>query len=405
MRQIKKFLTYRFIITDKNFKLFFFGLFGTTLLSYIANVFVFLPETLMGFNWSGIAWMTAFVVSVRVLSKAGQSVFPLYIWLPWLGYMFFYILYDFSTAGLQLSVQYILPILMGYTAATFTYNLTKLLWVFQGLIKTTLILYLILIFYQSTIGFAPNMAGNPMFLIILGSICLGLYFFTKKNKFIIIFGLLFLIPFLSVTRMGLLVFGLTFILHFANRKIQSKIGGALLGAILMLGVANSKGFQEKTFYSGSGELSDLNVNYYENDKFNSSGRSSWKKALEPGLAEAPIFGNGPRADAPVLGEVMGKEIGEAHNDYMSIRYNYGFLGLGLLLFGFFASFFTMYKMSLNNKDKIFQLLVLSNLTLFIGFMLFMYSDNILKYTVWFPNYFFVLMGICFSIYKKGFEYD
>jgi len=45
------------------------------------------------------------------------------------------------------------------------------------------------------------------------------------------------------------------------------------------------------------------------------------------------------------------------------------------------------------------------MTLFIGFLLFMYSDNILKYTIWFPNYFFGLMGICFSIYKKGFEID
>jgi hypothetical protein len=405
MRQIKKFLMYRFKVTDYNFKLLFFGLFGTTLLSYINYVFVFLPTSFIGFNWSGIAWISAFFITLIVLSKANKSVFPLYIWMPWLGYMFFYILYDFSFSGLQLSLQYILPILMGFTAATFKYNLTKLLWILQGLLKATLFVYLIFIYYQIFVGYTPNMASTPMFFLILGSISLGLYFFTKKKNFIIVFGLLFLMPFLNVTRMAILVFGLTLIFHFANKKIQTKIGGAFLGLILLIAVASSKSFQEKTFYGGSGKLTDLNVDIYKNKQFNNNGRSTWKNALEPGLKESPVFGNGPRADGPVLGAVIGQESYETHNDYLSIAYNYGYVGVGLLLFGFLMSFLKLYYMSKSYKDKVFQLLILTNLTLFIGFMIFMYSDNILKYTIWFPNYFFVLMGICFSIYKKGFDYS
>lgn len=405
MVQLQNFLRYRFLISDRNFKIFYFGLFGTTLLAYINAVFVFLPETVLGFNWSGIAWITALLVSIILLPKAKSSSFPVIFWLPWIAYLVFYILVDYTFIGLQLSLQYLLPLLMGYLAASFRYSITSLLWVLQGLSKTTAIVLVLALFYKFVFGYSFHMAATPMFLLVLASISLGFYFFTQKNKYLIVFGLLFLMPFLNVTRMALFVFGISFIAHFANKRLISKIRGAFLGGLLLLAVVSSKGFQEKSFYEGSGDLSDLNANYYESDKFNSSGRKSWKDALAPGLASAPLFGNGPRADAPILGAVMGKEIGEAHNDYMSIRFNYGYVGLGLLLFGFFASFLKIYQMSRTQKNKVFQLLVLTNLTLFIGFSLFMYSDNILKYTIWFPNYFFVLMGICFSLYNKGLEYS
>ena len=33
----------------------------------------------------------------------------------------------------------------------------------------------------------------------------------------------------------------------------------------------------------------------------------------------------------------------------------------------------------------------------------MYSDNILKYTIYFPDFFFAMIGIFFSIQKEGME--
>jgi hypothetical protein len=41
----------------------------------------------------------------------------------------------------------------------------------------------------------------------------------------------------------------------------------------------------------------------------------------------------------------------------------------------------------------------STLSLFICFSMFMYTDNILKYTIFFPNYFFALIGITYSLRK------
>ena len=167
-----------------------------------------------------------------------------------------------------------------------------------------------------------------------------------------------------------------------------------MGLIVVLLVFNSSGFQKKTFYTGTGTLKELTLNYYDNENINSSGRLSWKLALQPGLEASPIWGNGPRADNEELRLITGITAGEAHNDYMSVRYNYGYVGLGLLLAGFLFNFISLYRISLIAGENI----------LFISFLMFMYSDNILKYTIYFPNYFFAMIGIIYSI-KKDEDYS
>jgi hypothetical protein len=307
--------------------------------------------------------------------------------------------------GLQLTLQYSLPIFVGIVASQFEYTWQKLRWLFQVFFKLMFAVYSLFVIYKILIGFAPNMAATPMLLLIGATLSIGIFFMTKKRVFIVLYFFLFLMPFFSVTRMALVAFAAVFIFHFANNKLGSKIVAGVGGMLLLLIVVNSSGFQKKTFYEGKGNVSEINLDYYDDESINSSGRKSWKIALEPGLEKEPLWGNGPRADASVLGEVIGKEVGEAHNDYMSVRYNYGYIGLTLLLSAFGFNFFKLYRMRGNLKEPVFQLLISTSLTLFIPFLLFMYSDNILKYTIWFPNYFFALIGIVFSIHKKGFVHE
>ena len=66
---------------------------------------------------------------------------------------------------------------------------------------------------------------------------------------------------------------------------------------------------------------------------------SWKKALEPGLKAKPVWGNGPRADNAYLTRITKTRGGEAHNDYLSVRFNYGYVGLALLLLVLQAHFY------------------------------------------------------------------
>lgn len=325
--------------------------------------------------------------------------FPVLIWLPWMLYLSGYIVVQYSFLGLQLTLQYLLPILIGIVASGFTYTPEKLNWLFKKFIQLCSVIFLMFGYGQLFRGgYTPASAATPMLFSVAFSLLLALFFITKHKQYLIFAFVFFLAPVIDVTRMGILAMLSIFIFHFANRNLLNKVIYAIIGFFLVLLIFNTKGFQEKTFEGKKGKLSDLSFDYYKNESINSSGRKTWQIALEPGLAEKPIWGNGPRADNELLKEITGLKGGEAHNDYMSVRFNYGYVGLGLLFMGFFLSFISIYRRLNFDGNNIYLFLISSCfLTLYFSFFLFMYSDNILKYTIYFPNYFFLIMGIIFSL--------
>jgi hypothetical protein len=339
------------------------------------------------------------MVTLITLFKTRNIGFPFLFWLPWVMFMVIYIIIDLSFLGLQLTLQYTLPILIGMAASGFTYTDEDFEWIFKWFIRLIAIVYcLFVIANLFGNGYPPGMAVMPMLFSVAISLLMGLFFITYKKKYLIFTALLFIAPVIELTKMGIVATSVLFIMHFANNNLKSKVLYGFAGILILLMVFKSSAFQEAFFYEGKGSLRDLTINYYNNPKVNSSGRASWKIALDPGLEAAPVWGNGPRADNSVLAMVTGLKAGEAHNDYLSIRYNYGYFGLSLLLFGFAGTFLSLYRISKRyiTYDNIW-LISTSALTLFITFLLFMHTDNILKYTIYFPNYFFALTGIVYSL--------
>lgn len=378
----------------------------TTLFPFLPYLFTEFPSQLLGFNLTGWAWIMMLMVTLFNLFLTKSISFPVLFWLPWAMYITGYLFVDYSFLGLQLTLQYTLPIIIGVVASGFTYSGEELDWLFKWFIRLC-ILVLVMFFYGSLFrgGYTPAAAATPMLLSVALSLFCSLYFTTGKIIFLVYAGIIFLTPVIDVTRMGIAAMAAVFVLHFANNDIVRKFGYGLLGLTVILLVFNSRGFQEKTFYTGSGTLKDLTFNYYDNPNINSSGRLSWKLALQPGLDAAPVWGNGPRSDNKELIMVTGSPAGEAHNDYMSVRFNYGYVGLVLLLGGFLFNFVSLYRISIMAGENLYLwLLTVSTMTLFISFLMFMYSDNILKYTIYFPNYFFAMIGIIYSI-KKNEDYS
>ena len=346
--------------------------------------------------------MIMLLVTFLNLTRTRKIDFPVWFWLPWLMYLTVYLIIDFSFLGLQLTLQYSLPVLIGIVASGFAYSENDLQWIFKWFIRLCIAVMAMFVFgYLFRSGYTPASAAVPMIFSVAFSIFVALYFISREKRYLLYAGILFLAPVIDVTRMGILALAAIFIFHFANLSLKGKILFGGIGIIVFMMVFNSKSFQEKTFYSGQGSLSDLTINYYENTEIRSSGRISWKKALEPGLKAEPVWGNGPRADNAYLTKISRKRGGEAHNDYLSVRFNYGYVGLALLLFGFASSFISLFKLSKKHRESHYIWLIsTSTLTLYISFLMFMFTDNILKYTIYFPNYFFAMIGIVYSLKRN-----
>ncbi|ASQ89951.1 hypothetical protein CHL67_02565 [Prosthecochloris sp. GSB1] len=391
---------------DGNFYWFYRAVFYTVLPPYISDVVPFIPEGFGGFNMTGLSWMGMLLLCCLffLLEVGRKKTFPVGFWAPWLLYIVLYLVVDFSLPGLQLTLQYLLPFGIGIIASGFTYDREKLHWLFRQLLIVSMIV--VSLFYYGHLfrgGWTPYTSSGPMLLSILAALSVGIFFMTWKIRFLLLYLVCFSVPILDVTRMGLAVFVVILVLHFANRKLLSKIAIGFAGAAMALAVFYSDAFQEKTFYGGQGSLSDLSINYYDEDSaMNTSGRTTFYKYYEPGLKASPIWGNGPRADMYLLKAVWGGEgISEAHNDYLSIQYNYGIVGVVFFAAGIALTFFSLYFKSRKEREPYRFLVVTSAMILIIGLLMFMYSDNILKYTIFFPNIFFALLGAAFAGFDKN----
>lgn len=383
---------------------FYFWMFFLPILPYVAFVVPFVPETIGSFNLSGWLWVVMFLVALYYLTQQERFLFPVYLWLPWVIFLLGYLLFDFSVPGLQLTAQYLLPLLVGIVASGFSYSKENLHWLYKSLLFPTFIIVCVVAYgHLLKGGWTPMTAYTPMFLSVVAAISIGVFFLSGKSIFLLFFILLFFVPFLDVTRMGMLVFLIILIFHFANKKFFLKIAFLFFGLIAIIIVFNSKGFQEKTFYSGRGDFSDISLNYYDesNEVMNTSGRSNFFQFYEKGLKDAPLFGNGPRADMYALKSVWGGAgVSEAHNDYLAVRYNYGYVGMFLLLFGFISSFMSVY-VKYRNENNGYKVLVQSTfMILTLTFLAYMYSDNILKSTVFFADFYFALLGIAFADFNE-----
>jgi len=153
--------------------------------------------------------------------------------------------------------------------------------------------------------------------------------------------------------------------------------------------------QRLMFFSGSGTLKDIS---FENEDFQTSGRDFLYTVLDKNIAENPILGNGPRSDLFAF-RSAGLYLAEAHSDYRAVIHNYGFVGLGLLLLSIAFQFFHFYRQKI--KQTLIKLYYYAALTSFIPFLTFMYSDNILKYTIYFGTIHFSLMGLVYNQNKNS----
>ncbi|NTV97591.1 MAG: hypothetical protein HGA70_00290 [Chlorobiaceae bacterium] len=390
-------------MSDRLFFSFYRWVFFLPLLPYLSFVAPVIPERIGPFNISGWSWVLMFAVTLYYLVQQRNNRFPVSFWIPWIVYVLLYLVADFSFPGLQLTIQYVLPFMVGIVASGFTYSKEKMHWLFKGLFFTSGVIAAVFAyghFFRG--GWTPMTAYTPMLLSVTAAVTIGIFYLTKKLQFLLLYFLLFLIPFIDVTRMGIAVFLVIFIFHFANRKILSKVAFSVIGAAAVLFVFNSKSFQEKMFFEGRGSLSDLSLNYYDetNKTMNTSGRAGFLQYYEKGLRNAPLLGNGPRSDMYALKSVWGGAgVSEAHNDYVAVRYNYGYIGLALLLFGFLLTFVITGLRFFKEKNPYKVLIQSSLMILTLTFLLYMYSDNILKSTTFFTDLYFVLIGITFAEFK------
>ncbi len=352
------------------------------------------------FALRGYLWLFFLFISILYILLNNKNSFPFFFWLPWLLYISVYVAIDYSFEGLQVTLQYIAPVAAGMAASGMRYNEKTIVRIGNDFKWFAFFIFVYSMLYPLITRGIIIWSGASRTLVmtscILGSLFLSYFFYTKQKKYLFFYALMPLISILGGARMGILSNLIIFPLHFSKINFYKRILWILIALILGIVIFYSKPIQRLMFFSGSGTLSDLR---FDNENFQTSGRDFLYAVLDKNIAENPILGNGPRSDLFAL-RAAGLYIAEAHNDYRAVTHNYGYVGLGLLLLSIAFQFFHFYRQKI--KQTLIKLYYYAALTSFIPFLTFMYSDNILKYTIYFGTIHFSIMGMVYS-YTKNYK--
>jgi hypothetical protein len=374
---------------------FYRFLFFAVLIPYL-GILPLVPENILGFNWTGWAWLFMLLVCMIFLLSKGKITLPRLIWIPFIGYTFIWMLIDKSLIGIRFFVQPIVPLLVGLVASGLSYNNQTLIKLFRYLIIFLFILILIIpLFLFIGIGHLEfaSAAAIVMTLIVFDIIFLSIYFTTNRYRYLFLYSILLFIPIYIITRTAILLTILILPLHFLNNNIIKKIITVIVGATLTLIIFYSRPVQDKMFISGHGTLRDLS---WDNSNFNTNARLNYRLIIEQGLIKRPVFGNGPRADLEVY-EYNNIDPTILHNDYLLLRYCYGWVGLVSYLIPFAILFINLYRKKKDVNSLFYRIIWGTSLTLFIPYFGFMETDNIYLYGPWYGYFFFAFIGIVYSL--------
>lgn len=372
---------------------FYKWLFGTSMLPHIA-VLLHLP--FIGLAWTGFAWVIMLLVALFYLSKGSKVTMPYGMWLPWVSIVLLYWIGDFSYYGLQASCQYLSYLFVGFAASTLYYSETIMLKLFRWFIYFAI--YLIfgkILSFIISVSFVAGMAALVMSYCVLSAVFISIALIYHQKKFFLFYGCAIMITALLVTRMGILMILVMGAFHFAFKKVSYKMAFITIIAVVGVIIFNTDAFQEKTFGKKRGKLSDLQMEGGRFTNINNNGREYMWNLMDKGIKESPVWGHGSRADLRLL-QRSGLPFTECHNDYKAITYDYGYVGLICLFFGFIFQFLFLRKQKKYIIDKKTAVTYYSALTLFLVWVGFMYSDNVMKYATHFGNLHWCLIGITYS---------
>lgn len=359
------------------------------------SYYIPLPEQILGFQLTGVSWVYVFVVSIYFLyvTRKVKNRLPIVYWFPWVLYIIGYVIFDFTFFGLQLTLQYLEFLIVGVIFSKLVLSDNDLLKIAASLKWIVLFIGVPSIIVKLILNeWALYTANYVMTFSIIAAISLNIYSVRGQRKNFFFFLMLFLFPIMEGTRMATFVFLCILILNFNNIGGFKRIRVVSLVAIISLSIFYSESFQNKTFHSGSGVITDL---YQDSSVLNDNGRAFWREILEDGIRAKPLLGNGPRKERAVILSFQ-DEITEAHNDYVSVTYNYGYVGLGLLLVGLISTLIHLLSARKNNYLLNDKVLWSSSAVLLTCFFIYMFTENILKYTFFYPNILFAMIGTYYN---------
>lgn len=352
--------------------------------------------SVLGFALKGWAWVLAIVVAGGQLLRSPRRVrFPLLLWAPWVVMLLIYLGLSPYENAVQRTAMLVCPVLVGAAASTLVVDDRGQLQFFRLLRWAAVALFLLSlarlgVFATGQLPSTSALAPQAMTAALLAA------FFVASSasgapRALRLWLLMTAIPVLGVTRTGIVATASTLPATLARIGVARRLVAAALIAAAGLAVFNLPRVQRKMFYSGSGTLGDLRT---DNPNLASSGRFKAWNLMELEIERKPWFGHGANAQEEFLLQVYGIRT-QPHNDWLRLEFDYGYVGTALFAVTMLGQAFLAWRAARRSRGAA-RVLFLAAASAFVPYTLFMFTDNIILYAVFFGNPHFLMLGLAYA---------
>lgn len=366
----------------------------------------------VGVKLTYLGWIVPLLgCGVVVLLHHRRISFPLWLWLPWTLWVSVYVLFASADNALQRSVMLLTPLVVGAGFSTlrvdapliekFRLWLSRFFWVFIAAAGVTTGLLVAGQLYGAS-GFA---AGS------ITASLLAAWFAARYAggdvRALGYWAVLALVPVLANTRTGMVAVALTLPLTLAPLSMKKRLIAVAVLVVAGLLVFQSERIQSKMFFSGQGTLSDAVsgvVDLFSGEKaasgdFVTSGRKSMNDVLVARLDRAYWFGHGANTTEAISLAIAG--VTHPHNDWLKVRYEYGFLGMLISALTLLAQMHHALRRFRRLRSSGAAIFLYVGAGAFVPMAIFMFSDNVMLYAAWFGNLQFAMLGLGYAALRSA----
>lgn len=374
-----------------------------TLLSYWLGSVQISEYTLKGY-----AWFVPLIVAILILIPNFKYIsFPVIIWVPWIGLIIPSILLSDYQGAFQRSIMLICPVVIGAAVSSLYVDHDALNKFSKYLFYLSIGFIIVSVFKSGVLitGELPiygDAAG--MISVALISSYIAVRYVHGDTKMFLYWMLFQIIPFIQLTRMAILSSLATLPFTLAPLHLKKRILFILIIIIAGTVMFFDERVQQKMFHSGSGSFTDL---AFDNPDFKTHGRAYMWEVMTEATKARPWFGYGANASQDLLERLTGGTILHPHNDYLRLRYDYGYIGLLIFLFCNIMQMFHALKIARISEGNT-KLLFYTGASAFVPFALLMVTDNIILYAAFFGNLHFTILGMAYAAHNSStqiFEFD
>lgn len=359
---------------------------------------------IFGFNVTGWAWVIPLIVSLLICLRNIKTItFPISLWLFWISLLLIYWFLGFDNLNAHQSlIQTISPVVIGCAASTFRSDNWQLENIIRWLTRLAVVAWIVLIIRLPMIltGALPGygfMAAEMIGLLLLGA-CYASFYGCGSHRHLYYYLSMVAITFVTLVRGPMVAMLSCMPLTVAPLRIRKRFLIISFAALLALVIFNTDRVQQRMFYSGSGEISDIRL---DSSELKTHGRTAMWDLLWLGIEKEKWFGNGWNSHRTALLRA-GFPLYTPHNDWLKLWHDIGAVGIGLYLITMLLQIFFLVRIARSSSGN-HQMLAYGAATAFVPYMLIMLTDNVVLYVQFFGNLHFALIGIVYGAVCKDFE--